>query len=73
MGWARGADVAHGIIKAVNKTILRPSEKRNLYFDIIPILEHEDWDTQDECMGEDPVFDAVMEHLHPDWDWSQHD
>lgn len=67
MGWARGADVANGSIKAINRTNLRPSEKRQFYLDIVPVLEDEDWDTQDECMEDDPVFEAAMKHLHPEW------
>lgn len=71
MGWSRGADIMHGIIKAVNRTNLRPSEKKQFYLDIIPVLEDEDWDTQDECMGDDTVFAAAMLHFHPDWDWDE--
>lgn len=66
MGWTGGVNIMHGIIKAVNRTNLRPSEKRAFYLDIIPVLEGEDWDTQDECV-EDPVFTGAMKHLHPEW------
>jgi hypothetical protein len=42
--------------------------RRKVYRTLITTFEDMDWDTQDECLGEDPVFDAVIKELHPNWD-----
>jgi hypothetical protein len=73
MGWARGADVMHGIIEAAHDLPMGALMRNALYLKVIPLLEDEDWDTQDECLGRDDMFDAAMEHLHPEWDWSLRD
>jgi hypothetical protein len=73
MGWARGADVARGIIEAAIRIGMCATMRRWLYLEIIPVLEDEDWDTQDECMDDDPEFAAAMKQLHPEWDWSLRD
>lgn len=66
MGWARGADVMHGLIEAANDTPICALSRHELYMKMIPVLENEDWDTQDECLGRDDMFDAAMQNLHPD-------
>ena len=69
MGWSGGSRVMDGIIEALNcdNVGLHPLQRSWLYMEIIPILEDEDWDTIDECMGTDAVFDQVVQELHPEW------
>jgi hypothetical protein len=51
-----------------------PADLRaRMYIPIIESLEQSDWDTQDECLGLDPVFDVTMRSLHPNWDWEDTD
>lgn len=42
-------------------------QRFQLYREIIPILEDEDWDTEDESVGIDPMFDEALQELHPEW------
>jgi len=66
MGWSSGGDVMDGIIKAVRKHVPKGARKA-LYLDLIQVLEDLDWDTQQESLGQDPVFDEALRELHPDF------
>jgi len=61
MGWAGGSYVMADIISVVQTSIPNQSLRERLYVGIIDALERNDWDTQDECLGQDPAFDAAME------------
>lgn len=66
MGWASGSILFDKVIDAVEPHV--PAEKRKaLYIELIGAFEDQDWDTQDECMGRDPEFDAALKELHPGW------
>jgi len=67
MGWASGTDVAIPMIKSIQAHVGDGATKRRLYFDLIEILEAEDWDTQDEAERIDPIFDEVLKRMHPEW------
>ncbi|MHC4302796.1 MAG: hypothetical protein ACYS7Y_36520 [Planctomycetota bacterium] len=74
MGWAGGTYVMRDIIEAFVAQEELPADLRaRLYIPIIESMEGADWDTQDECLGLDPVFDVTMRELHPDWDWEDID
>ncbi len=68
MGWAGGSDVMSGIIAAIKPRVLEEKQRQEIYREIITMMEDRDWDTQDECLGEDPAYDVVMKELHPQWD-----
>ena len=67
MGWASGSEVMDEIIEVVQKEIKDPEARFRLYKGIIEALENQDWDTQNECEGQDDAFDKALTKLHPDW------
>ena len=68
MGWASGSEVAQTIIETVQAEVEDPKARQRIYAGVIRALENHDWDTQDECLGEDAAFDAAMREAHPTWD-----
>jgi len=67
MGWGSASSIVSGIISAAQKAIPDEKKRKSFYESIIPIFENEDWDTEDECLGEDTAFDKALKKLHPDW------
>lgn len=67
MGWASGSDLFSSVIYAVKPRITEEAKRKDLYKELIAAFEGADWDTQDECMGEDPAYDRALEELHPEW------
>lgn len=67
MGWASGSYIMDGIISAAMKGMPDESVRKEFYKEVIGVLEGEDWDTQDECIGEDDALDSAMKELHPTW------
>lgn len=67
MGWSGGSNIACDMIKCIKKNVKDEKVKFNLYTCLIKSLENEDWDTEDEAMGVDKVFDKAMLKLNPDW------
>jgi hypothetical protein len=67
MGWASGSRVMSEIIAAIQPHLPDENARKEVYKILIKVFEDDDWDTQDECEGEDPAFDAAMQELHPDW------
>ena len=67
MGWSRGSRVMGEIITALQPHLPDDEARKGVYKILIDCFENMDWDTQNECEGEDPAFDAAMEELHPDW------
>lgn len=68
MGWASGSEVMGRIIKVVKKEVASKAKRKALYMGIIQALEDHDWDTQDECLGEDQAYDDVYNEQHPSED-----
>lgn len=67
MGWSSGSELFSEIISAVKPVVPDDALRQKIYAAIIPSFEDQDWDTQDECLGEDPAYDAAIKELHPDW------
>lgn len=68
MGWASGSGLMSEVIASIQENVDDHSVRVAIYTDLINAFEAEDWDTQDECMGEDDAFDEAMNDLHPEWD-----
>jgi hypothetical protein len=67
MGWASGSEVMLNIIETAKKYV--PAKVRKaFYIEIIKALESQDWDTQNEAEGEDPLYDQALRELYPDED-----
>lgn len=67
MGWGSGSTLFSMVIDAVKPHVPDEAKRQEIYKPLIEAFESQDWDTQDECMGEDPAYDAALKELHPDW------
>lgn len=67
MGWGSGAGVMSEVIAAIRPHLPDDSVRKEIYKALITAFEESDWDTQQDCEGEDIAFDAALEELHPDW------
>jgi hypothetical protein len=67
MGWARGSKLFSEVISAVRAHAPDEGVRKALYIKLIDAFEDFDWDTQDECVGEDPAYDEALKELHPEW------
>ena len=65
MGWGSGSELMSKVIRGIRDE--SPEFKRKLYLMLIPAMQDHDWDTETDCLGSCPVFDAVLRELHPDW------
>lgn len=67
MGWASGSSLFSLVIKSAKKAIPDKRKRVKFYLEMVNAFEQFDWDTQDECIGEDPAYDEAMKTLHPHW------
>jgi hypothetical protein len=67
MGWGSGAEVMSEVIAALQPQVPDIEARKTIYRVLVAAFENMDWDTQMDCMDEDPAFDAVIEDLHPKW------
>ena len=67
MGWASGSELFGHVITAAKKAIPDDAARAEFYKPVINAFEDHDWDTQNECEGDDPVFDKLMKEMHPEW------
>lgn len=68
MGWSSGSRLFRVLINAAITEFPDEQARERFYKRVIAEFENEDWDTQDECKGEDPAYDRALKSLHPDWD-----
>jgi hypothetical protein len=67
MGWASGSSLFSEVIASIQPEIPDDEKRKTIYTKLIAAFEDSDWDTQNECLGEDPAYDAALKELHPDW------
>ena len=67
MGWASASRIMSDIIAAIQPRVSDKEARKAIYAPIIDSLEEGDWDTQDECLGEDEAYDEVLKEKHPGW------
>lgn len=67
MGWASGTYLAEPVIEAAKERISDQKSRAEFYKVFLAAMEDLDWDTQDEVIGIDDVFDAVLREAHPGW------
>lgn len=67
MGWSSASRIMSDIIAAVAPHVADKDVRKSIYAPIIDSLENGDWDTQDECLGEDDAYDEILKAKHPDW------
>jgi hypothetical protein len=59
MGWASATDLVVCVIENAKKYIKDPVDRKSFYKPVIDEFENRDWDTQDEALGYDEVFDEL--------------
>jgi len=67
MGWSGGSEIMEKVIGQLQQHMPDEQARREVYGALIEAFEGMDWDTQDECMGVDPVFDATLKGMHSAW------
>ena len=60
MGWSGGYYVMNGLIRTLNFVGVDADTREKIYEKMLRVLEDQDWDTQEDCVGEDPVYDSVL-------------
>lgn len=65
MGWAAGTDIMFGLIEIALETIPDDDQRMIFYEKAIKLLQENDWDCVQEPLGEDDVYDEVVEELYP--------
>jgi hypothetical protein len=66
MGWSGGTDPMRRIIKVIKKNVPDKEARAIIYDEVIDAFEDQDWDTQDECLGIDKLFDKVLKERNPE-------
>lgn len=56
MGWSAGTQVFSEIIRAAKKAIPDDDARKKFYADVYQVFCDLDWDTEEECFGDDPIF-----------------
>jgi hypothetical protein len=72
MGWCSGSRLFGEVIDTVQSHVADKTARVDIYVDLIQAFEEADWDTQNECIGQDPAYDEALKFLHPDW-FDDHD
>ncbi len=65
MGWSGGSRLFHELIYVVRKNVQDDEARREIYEHMIDTFMDADWDTLDECLGEDDEYDAIYNSLYP--------
>lgn len=68
MGWARGTEIFSVIIKAAKKAIPDDQARKAFYREVYEAFADADWDCEDECFNDDPVFEQVYRERWPNRD-----
>lgn len=68
MGWGSGSSLMDKIQLGMKNAEVSDDIREIMYKILIPAMEDQDWDTQADCIGYDPVFDQVLKELHPEWE-----
>jgi hypothetical protein len=61
MGWSGGSIIFSEIIKAAKKHIPDDTARRQFYSEIYETFCDGDWDTEDECFDDDPIFKEMYD------------
>ena len=64
MGWSSGTELFDALIEAVSSTTLDKEERRAVYRRMLKAFTDADWDSPEECLGDDPAYDAAYKELY---------
>jgi hypothetical protein len=59
MGWSSGTELFSAVIKAAKKAIPDENIRKVFYQEVYEAFLDEDWDTEDEVLSKDPIFEEV--------------
>jgi hypothetical protein len=65
MGWSGGSSLFAELIYILKKNVPDDEVRREIYEHMVDAFMDQDWDTLDECTGEDDEYDAVYNSLYP--------
>lgn len=65
MGWSAGSSLMQVIIESVKANVPNAIARRRIYDPIVRAFDDCDWDTHRECIGADPIWDDVLQEIHP--------
>lgn len=65
MGWSSGSRVFGDAIKAIKPNVPDKDTRKKIYVKLIEAFEEADWDTLDECLGEDEAYDEIYNERYP--------
>ena len=61
MGWSDGSTLMSALINSLVEVHVPFEQRTKIYSNMIEVFQHEDCDTLEECLDEDPAFDKAME------------
>lgn len=67
MGWNAGSLIMDDLINALIAADISDDQRKIIYEKIYESFRDMDWDTVDECLGVDFVFDNVVRSIEPEW------
>jgi hypothetical protein len=65
MGWASGSTLMAKVISAIQPKMPDAEARKSVYGILIDAFEDMDWDTQNECLDQDPAFDEALRERYP--------
>lgn len=60
MGWSSGSEVAIPMIEKIMEVVKDEDQKRQLYEALYDALTGNDWDSESDTIGIDPLWDEVI-------------
>jgi len=60
MGWATGSDIAITVVEAVYANVRSKEARREIYELFFQALKQHDWDSEDDTVGIDPIWDEIL-------------
>jgi hypothetical protein len=65
MGWSSGSELYTEVISVIKDEVPDFETRVRMHKKLIKAFGNHDWDTKDECEGEDPAYDKALSELYP--------
>lgn len=66
MGWNSGSRLFKELILSLNEAEVDENQREMIYTRMIEVFTDDDWDTPDECLDLDKVYDRVLKDIRPE-------
>ena len=66
MGWCSGSEFMLFFLELADEYVDK-DRRQDFIKQAVYFLEDNDWDCQEDVIGEDSELDEILEELHPDW------